>query len=139
MDIVREEVPRYITVILRKSTKVKLLESFGFIILVILISLFIDNTSGMFKILIISSGALILLSTPLVYKPIVKPKYILTKTKLIIEKSGKKEEFSLLNVEQSNDLRFMYNIDGKKVPLMITENFIEELNQQIEYVNRIKK
>lgn len=139
MDMIREEIPSYFTVILRKSTKVKILETLIFLISIVGISLFFDRSSEFFKIAIISSAIVILLMTPFVYKPIVKPKFILTKTELIIEKSGKQEKISLTNLEQSNDLRFMYLINEKKTPLMISDIFIEELNTQIDCVNKSKK
>lgn len=139
MNIIREEYPSYFTIMLRKSTKVKIIETIIFIMLILILSFIYSFSDNIFKIGAIVSGVLVLFMSPIIYKAVVNPKYVLTNTHLIIEKSNTKREIPITNIEQTYDLRFFFIIDGKKTPLMISDNFIEDLNIQIDRLKRNKK
>lgn len=139
MNIIREENPSYFTILLRKSTKVKIIETIIFILLIIILSLFYNFSDSKFKIGAILLGVLVLFLSPVIYKIMIRPKYILTSTHLIIEKINNKREIPIVNIEQTYDLRFFYFINGKKTPLMISDNFIEDLNVQLDQLKRSKK
>ena len=137
--MLREEYPSYFTSLLRKPRGVKIIETVIFVIFLFLLSIIYDFSENMFKIGAITSGILVLSITPVIYKLIVKPRYTLTNTHLIIEKNGRKSEVSFANIEQTYDLRFFFIVDGKKTPLMVSDEFIEDLNKQIDLLKRNKK
>lgn len=139
LNILRDEYPSYFTILLRKSRKVKIFETIIFVVFIFTFSLIYNFTDNMFKIGAIVGGILVLSFTPIIFKLVVKPRYTLTDTHLIIEKLGSKKEVSLTNIEQTYDLRFFFILDGKKTPLMVSDIFIEELNTQIEQLKRNKK
>ncbi len=139
MNIIREESPSLFTIFLRKSMKVKIIETIIFIILIFILSLMYNLSDNMFKMGAVIGGILVLSISPIIYKAVIKPKYILTDIYLIIEKAGNKREIPIVNIEQTYDLKFFFIIDGKKTPLMISNNFIEDLNKKIEQMRRNKK
>lgn len=139
MSVILEESSSISTIFFRKSMKIKIIETLIFILLVIVLSVMFNSSDSIFKIGVIAGGIFILTFSPIIYKMIIKPKYILTDTHLIIEKAGIKKEIPITDVDQTYDLKFFYLIEGKKTPLMISNVFIEELNKKIDQLKRNKK
>ncbi len=139
MSVILEESSSLSTIFFRKSMKIKIIETIIFIILIIILSLVYNSSDSIFKIGAIGGGIIILIASPIIYKMKVKPKYTLTDTYLIIEKSEIKKEIPIADIEQTYDLKFFYLIEGKKTPLMISNDFIDELNKKIDQLKRGKK
>ncbi|OEG00250.1 hypothetical protein BHF71_05535 [Vulcanibacillus modesticaldus] len=139
MDIIKQEVPSYLTVLLRKSGIVKTVETivFLFVLLILWFELGYDNPN--FKIGALISATLTLGLSPIVYKLIVKPKYSLTETHLVINKLNEELLIPIAKIKRSYDMRFFYIIDGKKTALTVSDDFIRELDLQIEKIKKMSR
>lgn len=136
MEIIKQEKPAYLTLMMRKSSKVKILETIAFIVLIMLLSVKLGFEHPYFKFAAIASAVLALGLSPLIYRFVVKPEYTLTETELIINKFSQETRFPLTKVKNSYDLKFFYLLDGKKTPLTVSNDFLEELDNQIELLKR---
>lgn len=139
MKVIRDEYADYKTIFFRKSLRYKIIETLVFIILLIIMIGLIETSTTEFKVGAIGLAVFILGFSPQLYKLVAKPRHILTDKELIIEKFGRQRVVSLVAVEETYDLRFFYNIDGKKTPLMISDSFIEDLDKKIEEIKKAKE
>jgi len=124
------EQPSYATLITRKASGQKIVESVIFVLLVIFMVGFIGYSSPYFNYGVFGSAILVLLLSPFVYKALVQPKYTLTETELIIEKKRNQIIIPLAKIEDAYDLRYIFQINGKKELLNVSDVFLNELNQQ---------
>lgn len=136
MKIIKQEKPAYFTLMMRKSSKVKILETVAFVILIMLLSAKLGFEHPYFKLAAITGAVLALGLSPLIYRVVVKPEYTLTETELIIKKFSQETRIPLTKVKNSYDLKFFYLLDGKKTPLSVSNEFLEELDNQIELLKR---
>lgn len=136
MKIIKQEKPAYFTLMMRKSSKVKILETIAFIVLIMLLSVKLGFEHPYFKFAAIAGAVLALGLSPLIYRIVVKPEYTLTETELIINKFSQETRFPLTKVKNSYDLKFFYLLDGKKTPLTVSNDFLEELDNQIVLLKR---
>ena len=136
MNIIYQEKPSLATVFFRKPSIVRKLETILFINGLLLAYFFIGYNKPIFKVVIVATAFLILGLSPLLYKFIVRPEYILTNTQLIIYKLNKKVEIPLIKVDQSLDLKFFYLIDGKKTILTVSNKFIDKLEEQLALIRK---
>lgn len=137
MTTIIEEIPSYSTLLKRKSLKVKTIETVAFMILLgILYVIFGNNT--IFKVGAFVSAIITLGLSPLIYKITVKPKYVLTKTNIIIRKLNNQIEIPIVKIDQTEDLKYFYLINDKKTALSVSDEFIEKLDKQIELMKRKK-
>ncbi len=136
MSIIRQEIPSYLTLLQRKSSKVKYMETFVFIILLITVYQFLGYEHTFFKISAIFSALVTLIISPIVYKILIKPIYRLTETELVIQKANKETRIPIIKIKPAYDLRYFYDINDKKILLSVSNQFLEDLNKQIEIVNK---
>jgi hypothetical protein len=139
MEVIRDEYATYKTIFFRKSTRFKVVETLVFIILLVVLIGLVDTSSTEFKVGALGLGALTLGLSPLLYMLVVRPRHILTSNELIIERFGKQRAVALTSVEETYDLRFFYKIEGKKMPLMISDGFINDLDQKIEEIKKTQQ
>ncbi len=139
MKVIRDEYADYKTIFFRKSMRYKLIETLVFIILLFILITLVDTSTTTFKVGALSLGVATLGLSPLLYKWVAKPRHILTDRELIIEKFGKQRVIPMTAVEETYDLRFFYSIEGKKIPLMISDAFIEDLDEKIEEIAKAKE
>ncbi len=139
MKVIRDEYADYKTIFFRKSMRYKLIETLVFFILLIILINLVDTSTTEFKLGAIAIAALTLGLSPLLYKLVAKPRHILTDKELTIEKFGKKRTVPLTAVEETYDLRFFYKVEGKKMPLMISDDFIEDLDQKLEEIKKVRE
>ena len=139
MKVIRDEYADYKTIFFRKSVRYKVIETLVFIVLVLILLGFVEPSTTEFKVGAISAGVLTLGLSPLLFKLIVRPRHILTDNELILERYGKRRVVALGAVEETNDLRFFYKIEGKKMPLMISDDFIADLDSKLDQLKREKK
>jgi len=138
METILQEKPRYWTMLFRKSSKVKLLETAVFMIIIVMLSFTLGYAHPYFKVATILSVIITLGLSPLIYKAIVKPMYTLTKTELVINKYGKETRYTLNNVKEAYDLKFFYLLDNKKTPLTVSDNFLILLEEQLDNFRKKK-
>jgi len=138
MDIVYQEVPSYKTLLLRRSSRAKIMETVIFLLFIIILGSTYGYHHPFFKILAIGSAIITIALSPLFYKLIVNPKYVLTKTGIIITKFNKENLITFNNITPSYDLRYFFFINGKKTALSVSDQFLEALKHQLEYFKRKK-
>ncbi|MFV9511766.1 hypothetical protein [Tepidibacillus sp. LV47] len=131
MKIIFDEQPSYLTLLLRKSFLHKTIETIIFIVLVIILAFVYGNTGIIFKVGALISAGVVLLLSPFVYQLIVRPRYMLTETELIIEKMNQKKTIPLSRIEEAYDLHYIFRINGKKEVLSVSDSFLDVLNQQL--------
>lgn len=138
MDIIRQENPGYLTLLLRKSFRIRIAETVIFIILIIILGVNYNYQETNFKILAVISAFLTIGLSPVIYKIIVKPKFILTNTELVIQKFSKQIKIPLVKIQHLYDLKYFYSIEGKKTPLAVSDAFLETLDEQLAIVKKSK-
>ncbi|MCF6093760.1 hypothetical protein L1765_07175 [Microaerobacter geothermalis] len=136
--IIREE-SSYKALLLRKSWRMKMGETLFFIFALLALGLILNSDSTTYKIGAFVAAALVVGLAPFFYRYWLKPVYTLTRKELIIETRNKKMRIPLSKVDTSYDLRHFFLIDGKKTPLMVSDQFISQLTKEIEKRNRRKK
>lgn len=139
MKVIRDEYADYKTIFFRKSMRYKVIETLVFIGLVVILLGFVEPSTTEFKLGALGAGVLTLALSPLLFQMVVRPRHILTDNELILERSGKQRKVALGAVEETNDLRFFYRIEGKKMPLMISDDFIADLDNKLDQLKREKK
>lgn len=139
MKVIRDEYADYKTIFFRKSMRYKVIETLVFIGLVVILLGFVEPSTTEFKLGALGAGVLTLALSPLLFQLVVRPRHILTDNELILERSGKQRKVALGAVEETNDLRFFYRIEGKKMPLMISDDFIADLDSKLDQLKREKK
>ena len=138
LDIIRQENPGYLTLLLRKSFRIRIAETVIFIILIIILGVNYNYQETNFKILAVISAFLTIGLSPVIYKIIVKPKFILTNTELVIQKFSKQIKIPLVKIQHLYDLKYFYSIEGKKTPLAVSDAFLETLDEQLAIVKKSK-
>ncbi len=139
MKVIRDEYADYKTIFFRKSMRYKVIETLVFIGLVVILLGFVEPSTTEFKLGALGAGVLTLALSPLLFQLVVRPRHILTDNELILERSGRQRKVALGAVEETNDLRFFYRIEGKKMPLMISDDFIADLDSKLDQLKREKK
>ncbi|TCS79585.1 hypothetical protein [Tepidibacillus fermentans] len=138
MDILFEERPSYLTLLTRKSSLHKTIETIIFIVFVVVLAFVYGFTSSFFKVGVLISAGVVLFLSPVAYSWIVRPQYILTETELIIKKMNQKTSVPYARIEDAYDLRFIFKINGEKEVLSVSDAFIDELNERL-YQFKLKK
>lgn len=135
---IRQEKPSYLTLLFRKSTKVKIIETMVFIVLLLILVIVLGYSHPLFKIGAVLTAVITLGVSPIIYKIVVKPVYTLTEQDLIIQKANKATKVPIKQIKPASDLRFFYMINGKKMSLTVSDAFLDALNTQIEIIQKIK-
>lgn len=136
MNIIMQEKPAYFTLMIRKSSKVKIIETVAFILLILMLSYTLGYNHPYFEITVILSAVVAIGFSPIIYKLIVNPEYTLTETELIISKSAQETRIALIKVKNSYDLKFFYLLDDKKTVLTVSNEFLEALDKQLYLLKR---
>lgn len=136
MKVIRDEKPGYFTVLTRKTLLFKLVESIVFLIFIMLLMVGYGYDHPQFKLLAVLGGIATLIITPLFYRLVINPRYVLTDVHLEIKKRGQKRTIPLTKVSRGYDMRYIYLMDGKKTVLTVSDSFIHDLNSQLELLKR---
>jgi hypothetical protein len=135
-DIVFQADSTYTDLLLRKGVKLRLLESLVFVVGMLLASGFFDTRTTTFKILAFAIAIAVVGLSPFVYKAVLKPRYTLTRTHLIISLAGKERKIPLSEVEPVIEGRHIYKLNGKSESLMVSREFLAHLNERLFYFRK---
>lgn len=134
--LMMEEKTSYPTLLLRKNRLMKLLETIFFIAgLGIILLLFEFRSPAMITasfVLAIFSFVLV----PFVYWLILRPHYLLYSDRLIVKMGRKQETYTLSQMERDLGLSYLYLVGDKRVFLLVSDDFLEGLNSQLEVIRR---
>lgn len=121
----------YADLLVRKSFRLRVLESFLFIAGMLLASNFMNPQTVQFKMFAIAIAVAVVGLAPFFYKMVLKPRYTLTKTHLIISLSGTETAYPLNEVEEVLTGRNIYKIQGKRHALIVSRAFLLHLNERL--------
>lgn len=121
----------YSDLLMRKSLKLRILETCLFLFGMLFASNFMDTKSGTFKVVAIAIAIAVVALAPFAYKMVLRPRYTLTKTQLIISISGKETAYPLDQVEPLYHGRHFYKINGKRESLMVSRQFLAHLEERV--------
>ncbi len=121
----------YSDLLLRKSLKLRVLETVLFIFGMLFATNFMDTKSGVFKMIAIAIAVAVVGLAPFVYKMVLRPRYTLTKTHLIVSIADKETAYSLDQVEPLIQGRNMYKLNGKRESLMVSRQFLSQLEERV--------
>jgi hypothetical protein len=135
-EIVYQADATYKDLLLRKNIKLRILESVVFVVGMLLLSGFFDTRTTTFKVLAFAIAIAVVGLAPFLYKLVLKPRYILTKTHLIVSISGQERKYPLSEVEPLIEGRHIYRLSGKRESLMVSREFLAHLNERLFYFRK---
>lgn len=138
-EILYQEESGYKDLLLRKSMKMRLMETVAFVIGMLLLSSFFNSKTDTFKIMAFAIAIAVVGLAPFLYKWVLRPTYKLTKTHLIITMSGREESYPLSEVEMIYEGRHFYRLSGKRHSLMVSRVFLNKLNERLYLYHKGKK
>ena len=138
-DVLYQEASGYRDLLLRKSMKMRLLETVFFAVGMLILAQFFSSNETAFMVLAFAIAIAVVGLAPFLYKVVLRPVYKLTRTHLIISISGKETSFPLSEVEPIYEGRHIYRIGGKKQSLMVSQHFLNRLNERLHYYQKNKR
>ncbi|WP_126425053.1 hypothetical protein [Brevibacillus marinus] len=135
-DVLFEAEASYKDLLLRKNMKLRIWETVLFVIGMVLLSVFFETRSDAFKVLAFVIAFAVVGLSPFLYKAILRPRYTLTKSHLIISIAGQERAYPLSVVEQVYEGRNVYRLQGKKESLMISREFLARLDERLFLLQR---
>ncbi len=131
-DRIFEETTPYTVLLYRKDRELRLWEVGGFLIgMIPLLSLF-PFRSAPFVVSLLVLAAAVMAGMPALYRAVYRPRYILYRDRLEIRKGRRRQTVPLTRVKPSYDLPYFFIIDGKRTPLLVSDDFLGRLNERLE-------
>lgn len=138
-DVLYQEESTYKDMLLRKSWSMRIAETITFVLGMMILAQIFPRNDATFKVLAIAIAIAVVGLAPFLYKSTMRPVYKLTKTHLIVSISGKETSYPLSEVEQVYEGRHFYRLGGKKESLMVSRQFLNQLNERLSYYNKGNK
>ncbi|MBO2533816.1 MAG: hypothetical protein CW342_13230 [Thermoactinomycetaceae bacterium] len=131
-DRIVEETTPYTVLLYRKDRELRLWEVGGFLIgMIPLLSLF-PFRSAPFVVSLLVLAAAVMAGMPALYRAVYRPRYILYRDRLEIRKGRRRQTVPLTRVKPAYDLPYFFMIDGKRTPLLVSDDFLGRLNERLE-------
>ncbi|SFG04199.1 hypothetical protein SAMN04488025_11371 [Planifilum fulgidum] len=131
-DRIFEETTPYTVLLYRKDRELRLWEVGGFLIgMIPLLSLF-PFRSAPFVVSLLVLAAAVMAGMPALYRAVYRPRYILYRDRLEIRKGRRRQTVPLTRVKPAYDLPYFFMIDGKRLPLLVSDDFLGRLNERLE-------
>ncbi|WP_164985153.1 hypothetical protein [Ammoniphilus sp. CFH 90114] len=138
-DIMIQEQSNYMDIFQKRPTRYRIYETVVYMLVMFILAGYMPADSGLYKVLAVVSAVVIIGGAPIIYRRVLAPEYILTKTELFIRLGGKERVFSLLDVERASEWKALFRLKGKKEPLMVSRKFLDMLDDQLQKVRKNKK
>jgi len=126
----------YKDLLLRKSVKMRVNETILFVLGMLVLSNMFDTNSNLFKVLAFAVAIAVVGLSPFFYKAVMKPRYTLTRTHLIVSISGQERSYPLNEVEPVIEGRHVFRLSGKRESLMVSREFLAQLNERLFYFRK---
>ncbi len=131
-DRIFEETTPYTVLLYRKDRELRLWEVGGFLIgMIPLLSLF-PFRSAPFVVSLLVLAAAVMAGMPALYRAVYRPRYILYRDRLEIRKGRRRQTVPLTRVKPAYDLPYFFMIDGKRLPLLVSDDFLGRVNERLE-------
>ncbi|WP_089969590.1 hypothetical protein [Lihuaxuella thermophila] len=134
--LIKEEKTPYKVLLYRKNRTLRLLETFFFLLGFIFVFLRFEFRSPAMIAATLLLAVGVIFVVPAVYRVLFKPRYVLYKDKLVIEIGKKKESYYLTEIQREFDLPYFFQIKNKRTPLLVSDEFLSELNVRLEVIKR---
>ncbi|WP_134704686.1 hypothetical protein [Ammoniphilus sp. YIM 78166] len=138
-DLIRRESSTYMDIFQKRPTRYRIYETLVYMAVMFVLAGYMPADTGLYKVLAVLSAVVIIGCAPILYRKVLTPEYILTKKELIIRMSGNERVFPLQEVERASDWKALFRLQGKKEPLMVSKDFLWELDDQLEKMKKNKK
>ncbi|BCU80473.1 hypothetical protein JIR001_02560 [Polycladomyces abyssicola] len=135
-SVIYEEQTPYSVLLYRKSGLMRLLET----------GLFLAGFAGLFLLFPYRSvpfimgtivvAAVVIFGFPALFRALYRPRYVLYEDKLVIYMGNQREEIPLVQIEPAYDLPYIFRIRGKRRPLLVSNQFVDQLQAQLEIIRR---
>ncbi|HZG14299.1 MAG TPA: hypothetical protein VE710_04670 [Candidatus Bathyarchaeia archaeon] len=135
-EVLMEVESTYKDLLLRKSVKMRVNETILFVLGMLVLSNMFDTNSNLFKVLAFAVAIAVVGLSPFFYKAVMKPRYTLTRTHLIVSISGKERSYPLNEVEPVIEGRHVFRLSGKRESLMVSREFLAQLNERLFYFRK---
>lgn len=134
--LLKEEKTSYTTLLLRKNRFMKTVETLFFLLgLGIIFILFEFRSPAM----IMASFGLAIFTfvfVPFIHWMVLRPHYQLFNDHLVVQIGRKKESFLLSQMVKDFGLSYAYMVGDKRVLLLVSNDFLESLDVQLEVIRR---
>ncbi|MBA4603343.1 hypothetical protein [Thermoactinomyces mirandus] len=131
---IAEEYTSYVTLLYRKMRWMRYGESIAFVFGLIIVIMNFPFRSFPFFIAVFSLAFAVFFGAPLIYKYCLRPYYLLYPDRLQIGFRNRTKTFSLKQIKKDFDLSYIYVIENKRESLLVSNQFLEKLNGQLEVV-----
>lgn len=138
-DVIIREQSGYMDIFQKRPGRYRVYETLAYMAVIFALAGYIPAESSLYKVMAVLSAVLIIGGAPVLYQKVLAPEYILTKTEFIIRLRGKERVFSLLEVERASEWKALFRLKGKKEPLMVSREFLNKLDNQLQKVRKTKK
>src|SRR5690606_24392016 len=88
--------------------------------------------SAPFVVSLLVLAAAVMAGMPALYRAVYRPRYILYRDRLEIRKGRRRQTVPLTRVKPAYDLPYFFMIDGKRIPLLVSDDFLGRLNERLE-------
>jgi hypothetical protein len=133
--IYAEETP-YSVLLYRKSGLMRLVETGLFLAGFAGVFLLFPYRSTPFIMGTIVAAAVVIFGFPALFRALYRPRYVLYEDKLVIHMGNRREEIPLVHIEPAYDLPYIFQIQGKRRPLLVSNQFLDQLQAQLEIIRR---
>jgi hypothetical protein len=134
--VIYEEQTPYSVLIYRKSGLMRLLETGLFLAGFAGVFLLFPYRSAPFIMGTIVVAAAVIFGFPALFRALYRPRYVLYEDKLVIHMGNKSEEIPLVQIEPAYDLPYIFRVRGKRRPLLVSNQFVDQLQAQLEIIRR---
>ncbi|WP_156473349.1 hypothetical protein [Thermoactinomyces sp. AS95] len=132
-QIVKEHTS-YWTLLYRKKRWMRMMESFAFVLGLLVILMFFPFRSQPFIFSVIGLAMVVFFGFPCLYRCWLRPHYKLYPDRLEIRMRSRTETIPLQEMTKDFDLPYGYVIRGKREYLLVSNHFLEKLNGQLEVI-----
>lgn len=133
-SVIYEEQTPYTVLLYRKSGLMRLWETVLFLTGFAGVFWFYPYRSSPFIMATIAMAATVIFGFPALFRAVYRPRYTLYKDKLVIHMGKRMEEIPLAQIEPAYDLPYFFRIQGKRRPLLVSNQFLNELQAQLEII-----
>lgn len=138
-DVIIREQSNYMDIFQKRPTRYRVYETLVYMAVMFVLAGYMPVDGGLYKGMAVVSAILIIGGAPVLYRKVLAPEYILTKTDLMIRLGGEERLFSLLDVERSSEWKALFKLKGKKESLMVSRDFLHILDNQLQKLRKSKK
>lgn len=134
-----EERSSYNVLLVRKNWMMRIVDTSLFLIGLGILFFIFEFRSPSFIAGAIAVAVLSVVIAPWLFRLIARPYYRLDQDRLIIQIWNKEKSIPLTDIERDFDLPYFYRVRKKRTPLLVSDNFLDELNSRLEVIKRGKR